>query len=370
MSGLNTRAKLGLISFFAILVALMMFVSLYSPTNHDEYQYIAAAYLSRDLSLYSDFFYGQTPYFPVVLGKLSAAFTTDGTGVFVVSRMFNLFWSVVFVGSLLFALLSISRSALVSVILCFFVLTSELMLFSLRTARNDMMPLALVTVALAVIQSISHHRKNRHILANGIVGALLSAAVCTKQSFIFVLVPFAIYALIPFRQKLNRQLRTVVIPMAVGGLLAAIPAIWMALRDLENFIYSNGEYHRTLHAIMFYGTEDPGLFRRLTRMMQVLTEPSLITLSIIGPVCILSRFPRSVAELLKNEFAPILTLAFLVCFFVSVSLFLANPLWPQYAAPLLPFLAALVASIYRISNLPPATDSNFWPVESARLFAP
>lgn len=42
----------------------------------------------------------------------------------------------------------------------------------------------------------------------------------------------------------------------------------------------------------------------------------------------------------------VIALSLLTCLAIAASLFLASPLHPQYAAPLLPFLAALVAGLY------------------------
>lgn len=362
--------KIILITSSIIFIIMISIISLSLPTNHDEYQYIAAAYLSQDQYLYTDFFYSQTPYFPVSLGYVYSIFATDGSGIFVVSRLFNLFWSVLFATSLLIIIFQITRKALVSVTICALVMMSELIEFSLRTARNDMMPLALVTIALLLTKcAITERTSNRQFGTHLAVGALLSAAVCTKQSFIFVILPFAIHALLPFKRRLFDQLRLAALPMAIGAFLAAVPALWMALQNLDNFIYSNGEFHQTMHAVAFYGTAEPGFYQKLTQMKNVLSDPSLILLSFLVPFFIIANHPRSPKEILNHELAPLLLLTLMVCICISASLLLADPLWPQYAAPILPFLASFLAIIVRMSNLSFGVIAKIAPLRLTLLIA-
>ena len=80
--------------------ALALMVGFSIPTNHDEFQYIAAAHLVGSERLYAEFFYSQTPYFPILLSLWLDELVHVLDSPYVLSRAFNALWSVVFIGSL------------------------------------------------------------------------------------------------------------------------------------------------------------------------------------------------------------------------------------------------------------------------------
>ena len=352
MSRFVVRDKVLLIAFLVASLPLLALMAFSLPTNHDEYQYISAAELSRNGELYGDFFYSQTPYYAILLGWLIELFAPDGNGVLVASRSLTLVWAALFLFVLMFVLVRIAKDTLLSVALCTVVLTSTLLDLPLRTARNDMMPLALATLALALVVYATDSTNGRtrsfvHLMA----GALLSAAVCTKQSYIFVVIAFAAYAVIPLRTKFLYQLRTAALPMAVGGIVAAIPASLTVFRHLQNFMYSNGEFHQTSHLMWHYGKTSIGIGFRIRKVIVVLMDPAVLVLCVMAAVLLAIHRRYLLASLQRCNFSPILVLTLVACLAVTISLFLASPLHPQYAAPILPFLATFVVAFYA-SSLP------------------
>jgi hypothetical protein len=344
MAYINLQAKISVASFLVVSSFLVVTVGLALPTNHDEFQYIAAAALARSGSVYKDFFYSQTPYFPVALSWIYGLVAPDH--LLVASRMFNVLWSLTFVAALLAVHLRVARHALFAVGLSTVVLLCPLLDLPLRTARNDMMPLALATLALAVVV-YSTGSDSQKVRSAGylVTGILLSAAVCTKQSYAFVALAFAIHALIPLRTSFIDQVRTTAFPQAFGGLAAALPAVWIASQQLENFVYSIGEFHQTLH-LAFRGEETPSFVDRSRIVLDVLIDPALLLLGALGAGLLAIQGFKLTRALLTHEIARTLLLTLLAAFAVTVSLFFANPLHKQYAAPLLPFLSTFVAALY------------------------
>lgn len=265
----------------------------------------------------------------------------------VASRAFTFIWAVLFLLSLLSTLFRVTRDTLLSVALCTVVLISTLLDLPLRTARNDMMPLALATLALALVVHATESASGRvRSCAHLMAGALLSAAVCTKQSYLFVGIGFAAYAVIPLRTKLLYHLRTAALPMAVGGIIAAIPAAQLVSGHLENFIYSNIEFHKTLHVIWLYGRESLSMAFRLRKVVQVLMEPAVLVLCAMAALLAAIHRRHLFRSFLYSDISPILILTSVACLAVTVSLFMASPLHPQYAAPILPFLSTFVGALY------------------------
>ena len=154
----STRAATLAVTFAFCAIAVVLGLSL--PTNHDEYQYVAAAHLFREMRIYADFFYSQPPYFPAFLSAWLAL--TDGlvASPYVASRIFNILWSILFIAALFQILFRLSPSRLFAASVGMALICVEITLLPLRVARNDMMPLALTTAALALRQA--GHEQGMH----------------------------------------------------------------------------------------------------------------------------------------------------------------------------------------------------------------
>jgi hypothetical protein len=232
------------------LCALAAVLGLTLPTNHDEYQYVAAAWLVSEARPYLDFFYSQTPLFPVALaGWLGLA---DGLlpSSYLAARLFTIVWSAVFVAALSHVLFRLSPSRLLAAAITIALLCTEILDLPLQTARNDMMPLALATVALALMvhafwveQIAARARAALHLVA----GVLLALAVGTKQSYAFVAGVAALATLLSPHLPPGPRLRSQFLPLAAGGALGALPLALLTAPDIENFLYANLEFHRTHH---------------------------------------------------------------------------------------------------------------------------
>ncbi len=332
---------------FAVMVALM---GLSLPTNHDEYQYLAAAHLFPEHRLYADVFYSQTPYFPVALSAWLAATRDVLPSAYLSARLFNIAWSIVFVAALFAMLFRLSPSRLFATMVGAALLLVEVMHLPLRTARNDMMPLALCTVALALLVQgcwLEAAARRRRAWLHFAAGLLIAAAVGTKQSYAFVALVAAAWALaaphLPWRERLRAQFW----PLAAGGVLGGLPMLALIAASPVNFLYSNLEFHSTHHLWWSAATPEAeaaisSLTVRAYVLFRALATWPFLVLGALFAACMAVALlaPRRAPDPEARRLVSVLLLA-AVTVLVALPIFiLPKPLHVQYVAPMLPFIGA------------------------------
>lgn len=343
---LNSVSPLAALLVLLVLCVLVAVVGISLPTNHDEVQYLASAFLNRTSNVYGDFFYSQTPYFVIALDwwwRITELFTDQ---YYLSARIFNVLWSFTFIFVSFFTFKTLSKNWLFSSLITFLVVTSSLLDISLRVTRNDMMPLALSALALFLVSlSIQPKHSDRSSQLHFAAGLLIAIAAGSKQSYAFIAVSFAIYALAAAMAR-STNFKAVLLPMFLGGLIGALPAIWSVGQHFQNFLYANIDFHRESHALYSMG-EIPGLRRRIIDLLKLMRDPSLILLGGIAFAMLLSaRFGfKAMRGFASTAEARILLLCGLASISVLISCLLVAPVHFQYLAPVLPFAGGAVAIV-------------------------
>jgi hypothetical protein len=332
-------------------------VGLSVPTNHDESQYLSAAYLSLNLEIYKDFFYSQTPYYAILLGRAISAFDFFGFSPLVAGRIFNALWSCVFFLSLATALTLTSPRTLLNSGILICALASSFLDVPIRTARNDMMPLALTTLALAVFMrsmKLPPNLGKENVIAHFVAGIFLGMAVCSKQSYAFIALGFGIYAAFFSISGIRFGMLYKALPLALGGIVSALPALAMILPAIDNFTYSTAEFFLgTAHAQWDTSLAERSieasnpLAARANRLLRILRDKPFLAL-VAGMVftCMFHLYQRTIAETLRGpRTRDVLILCALCAALVLLSCTLARPVHRQYLAPLIPFFAVGLAAL-------------------------
>lgn len=163
----------------ASLTLAFVALSLIRPLDHDESQYVAAAMLVAQGQLpYRDFAYLQTPLQPFLFAPIAAL---AGTVAWPVLRIVNALLGALAVACVYRAARvggAGSRPALLAsgVFAC-----CDILLFSIGTARNDALPVALLAAALPLVIRAGNDRGTRWSAA--LAGLLLAAAAAVKVSY-------------------------------------------------------------------------------------------------------------------------------------------------------------------------------------------
>lgn len=341
---------LGLTPLFTALV----FVALSLPPSHDEHQYLAAAYFWDDLTIYKDYFYSQTPYFPQALDAWMAWVGHAFESPYLAARIFNLFWSMVFVGLLAVALLHVSPAPMLAYGLLCAVFASQSLDLPFRLVRNDTMPLAWATLALLSVIMAQRIRTTWTVMAlHFVAGLALAIAVGTKQSYAFIAMAFVLYALIAPHLPTKSRLVRMVLPLMVGGLLGGLPMAVVMLPHWENASYAIGQFHVESHALAHWGALELALLDRVTSVASVLLDPpSIILMAAIGFALVYLYRGVSYRRIVRErpvEFS-LLILCILSVSATLLGCLMTRPFHFQYAAPMMPFLAVGIAAFSRLMH--------------------
>lgn len=343
----NLRNGCLLVALFACAV-LILANSLTYPINHDEQQYVAAAYMAIDKTLYKDFIYLQTPYFPLVVSYLYQILDTQQ--YFLTARVINFGFSFLTVLMTALIVLRAARSKSLAAVAAVLLTSSSVMLFSFGVARNDMLPCMFqMTGLLFYLESYRSKRYHRFFLV--VAGALAAMAVGSKISYVFFPAGLLIYLLrVDWRAKTFSTLW-----LALGGLLGSVPMLYYAVIAPEGFLYGNLGYHSTA-PFEWYASR--GLEGRLTFMDQMvqirrffLSSP--VTWATVTVIALIAAWHLAKGKMgnfvgrLKLEGHAVLPL---LCLLAIPMCILPKPTWIQYFVLIVPLMIVLAAVMVRASQ--------------------
>lgn len=322
------------LTWLGLLAVLLPLLAIVSPINHDETQYIAAAYLaSEGLTPYRDFLYLQTPYQIYAFAPLFSVFAEHG---FLAARIVTGMIGAAILAFVYLAQRKMHVDAARAVICCILLWLSHTFIFSVTVVRNDALPALLLAAAILIAAS----RPNTAVAGRFrsipwlLTGVLLGLATGTKISFAAPALAFAGYPVwayilkaMPLREAITRSAT-----IGVGLGAALLPLIWFRDAAPLAFDYGNFGYHAEA-PLAWYAAN--GLEDRLTlvaKMRDVLLTlargPALFALVIYGWLRIQSiRTHEAQASVLL--LIDVLILAGLAATIAP------TPTWRQYAMPLL-----------------------------------
>lgn len=181
-------------------IGVMAALSLLTPLNHDEGQYIAAADLvAKGLLPYRDFPYLQTPLQPILFAPI--AWIAPGW-MLIASRLTDTICvavAILLIGQTASALAKDERAGVVAMLLA---LVTDSVLFAGSIARNDALPLLLLTGALErLYASPGPLRPGRGF----VVGLLSAAAASAKISYAFPAAAICAQAMWRAREPVHRR---------------------------------------------------------------------------------------------------------------------------------------------------------------------
>ncbi len=332
-------------------------VGLSLPTLHDEFQYIAAAHLYGKLDIYREFFYSQPPYFPIALHYWNLLFSDLVGSVYVSSRLFNVFWSLLFVGTFMYVLARSSPSAMLCIGVFTVLFFSPTLDPSLRVARNDMMPLALTSSALALMSHRYFHAEHQHVrwgLAHFLAGLLLAAAVSSRHLYATVALALVVASLVSPGFSIRDSWKWATLPLVVGGFVGAAPLLYYVAKNWETMQFSLIEYNQTANMQWFMKTkavpERTVMNQAANLARELFNVPFLSSTIVFAVFVILIVALRADMRKMKSPHWGMLVLSILAIALIIPLMMLPRPLYPIYLAPLIPFVGICIVSAAGIVN--------------------
>ena len=311
----------------------MLTVAAFRPIDHDEGQYVGAVAMMRLGLPYRDFAYLQTPLQPLLFAPL--AWIADGW-LFPTLRAVNALLTMAATACIWLAARRAGTSHRAAAIAAAALLSSHMLLFAGSVARNDALPLLLMTAGLAAMLTLLQDDRARWTAL--LAGLLLGAAASAKISYGLPAAAVGLFALLHWRALGAEKVGLI----ALGGVLGGLPTVWLALLAPEAAWFGIIDY--SLKAPFEWRTWNGQAFMldwplSLVRLARYLAQGcGLIALVAIALVA--SR-RRTMAEQLLD----------MVIIAGLIAAWLPRPIYVQYLGPLLPALFLRFALL---------TDAPFW----------
>lgn len=319
--------------------------------RRDEQLYAAPVSLLSDQALYSDFFYNHMPgsaYFFHALGWM-----TGDAGVLMTARLgVFLFWVALFLaGGALLRWLTRSWSMTAFCLLA--IATDPVLLGPAGMAGANNFPtvvLGFLGVLLFFRGLAASGRTTGWIIAAGVT---LGLAASFKASGIAFVAPVAIASfLLPLGAPLRVRLRSTVLPLALGGMTAALPTILLFASDPAGFMAHVVGFHTGPH-VAYWAANDGvtddvalGLSERVA-MLATLAQSGTVAMSLLavtlGALHALSA-PGRVARSRPAMVAVAIAASVLAA--NSLLALVPAPSFPQYFAPIFVSMPLLGATLF------------------------
>ncbi|QNQ08786.1 glycosyltransferase family 39 protein [Sphingomonas alpina] len=188
---MSARAWLGAAALILVLLALAR------PLDHDESQYVAAAVLTAHGNLpYRDFAYLQVPLQPMLFAPLAWLL---GDWAWPGLRVVNALLGTAAIAFVYRAAREGGAAAGPALLGAGLFACTDILLFSIGTARNDALPVALLAAALPLVIRTANDRGT--CWSALLAGALLAAAAAAKISYALPAAAYGIYVLFDRRHR-------------------------------------------------------------------------------------------------------------------------------------------------------------------------
>jgi hypothetical protein len=234
-------AIITLMLLFAVLARLMNY-----ELRRDEMLYASPAKLLDTYRLYKDFFYNHPPTSAWLFYSVITLLGTEQL-LFAARLAVFLGWVILSVGVFLITF-SLTRSVAMTVFALVVVLANDLLLGPTgMAATNNFFPLVFGYLGLGLF-AIAVGRERMEPLLIFCVGLCLALAATVKISAVGFIVPVAVASvLVPAKLDLATRLRQVVLPLALGGILGAVPVLYYLATDPARFLAHVLGFHTGPH---------------------------------------------------------------------------------------------------------------------------
>lgn len=313
----------------------------------DEQLYIPPAALLAEQALYADFFYNHPPlsalYFRLI-HLLTGAEDLVRSARFGVVLAWGATLALVWGASF-----SLSRSRLVAL---FCVLALEVNVYLLTvvgmTATNNFLQIGPIYAGLALFAHGALSPSRRALWAF-LSGVSLSLAIGVKLSAVYYVPPLAVATLfVPWGLPFRQRLLSMTLPMALGGLIGALPLAAFLLADPDRFLSHIVGYHLGPHVAYWDVTRHVqdvvafGIGEKLRLAFDVWFQGS--NLLILAAVVALGGLGIASGRQVPWDLWSAIGLATL---FAAGFSFLPTPSFPQYFVPPLAGLVLMPALLWR-----------------------
>ena len=319
--------------------------------RRDEQLYVPPVALMRQYDLYADIFYNHVPGSAWLFSIVAAVLNTDH--LLFASRL-AVFggWVLLGTGVMLITLL-LTRSLAVTFAMTIFVMLNDALVNQTgMAATNNLLPLPFAYAGMGLfLLGVTGERVRPVLIAAG--GLALGLAASIKVNAVGFILPIAVAAfLLPAFLPFGSRIRSVVIPLALGGIVGASPVLFYLATDGERFLAHIVGFHVGPH-VAYWSAQagtDPvaiSLMEKSEVAYRAWTGTANLFL-IYGIVFIVLQLiaERSSSGRMTKLFAGPVLLAAAALIISGGMSFIPTPGFPQYFAPPLIAAALLATCLY------------------------
>ena len=310
----------------AALSLIFCLLALLRPIDHDESQYVAAAVLTaHGLLPYRDYAYLQPPLQPLLFAPVAGL---AGIVAWPALRLVNALCGAVTVGAVARAARAAGASRRMALAGAGLFAATDILLFSIGTARNDALPAACLSVALWLM--LRPGRTRRAAIA---IGALLAAAAAAKISYAIPATAYGLYALIDRRAQRPSW-------VVIGALPFALFVGWIAASAPDGFLFGVFVFPHAAPAD-YYGAT--GRIAKLSTMMKLVDSIKFLALGPALLALVVAMIDRG-----RRVPTPVAIMIVAGC----IAAVLPSPIWRQYWLPALPPVFVALALLWTATPPP------------------
>ncbi len=352
LSGLRAPAGTGRISVRGLLVALgiaVVVVGLFGrimtfPTTHDEPMHLVAARLIFRQPLYGTLGYNHLAGMPLLLGGV---FALTGTNHLLLVGRLLVFLCWIPTAAILWAIARRHEGGPRLGVAAILVLSAGVLLSPAgMLATNNFLPVpfALLGVHLFIV-ALDGPRIRSGVLIGA--GVALGCAVVMKISYMFLLPPVALAALVvPRGLAWGPRIARVLLPLMVGGIIGGLPALVPLVSDPHMLFAHTVRYFTVGHYLYWQHSTAPKAMSLVARMLVAedvwFGESGLLAGILVGT----AMWALARQDWRRLGWWPIPLVAGIVVLAALLS-FVPTPAFPQYYEPPIPFLIMLFLLVHR-----------------------
>lgn len=313
------KGQTGIVLGIGLVLAYVL-LALLRPVNHDESQYVAAAVLAKSAMPWRDFAYFQAPLQPLLFAPFVS---TLGTLAWPGLRVINALLGAVAVIGVAKAAREAGASERMAIAAAALFATTDILLFSAGTARNDALPAAALAWALVPIVRAAQGRGTRPQAL--LAGLLLAVAAGSKVSYVLPAIAYFGWAMA------DRRHRPAMIALGAAPVVAFL--VWLVLQAPEAARFEVLTFPALAPDQMY---RDAGRAYKLSLGFKAIDTLKFLAIGAALPAiaAVVARWRRGESNARVLE---ILAIAGLVAGL------LPEPTWRQYLLPALPPLFVCLA---------------------------
>ena len=346
--GISISVALGVVVLLCAVLARLMNYQL----RRDEQMYAPPATLLEHYGLFTEIFYNHVPVSAWWFRFVKVALGTDHL---LLAARVGVFGGWLFLAaSIAWISYALTRSLAMTALSFLLIMTNDALLtVTGMTATNNLLPLPFAYLGLGLfLLGLSGDRVRSLVI--GISGVSLALAASIKASAVGFIPPVALAAFfLPVQTRFSSRLLRVVLPLAVGGIIGALPVLLYLAADPERFFAHVVGFHTGPHVAYWaaqVGAEvdvamSPAAKAKLAYLVWTDGANGIFIFVFALLLVLLAQgegLPSLRRKLLTGP--PILvSAAFLM---VVVMSFVPTPSFPQYFAPPLVCASLLLALLY------------------------